>query len=231
MICSVDGCEKRAKTRGWCSAHYERWRRNGDPGPAGDARRMKPKPPPCTVEGCERLRASLRTGYCAKHHACYQATGDPIARKRPNYGVGRRKVRAGYIHLWKPGHPLARKDGYVAEHRYVAWEAGALTDPSMVVHHIDHDKSNNHISNLQVMQPSDHLSKHVTEDGVTNQFGHFSRQKPECSVPSCGNSSCHASLCPGHHTRLQRWGTVAEHIPLGDLAAARRFAAERATGA
>lgn len=27
--CSVDGCNKPEKSRGWCSAHYERWRRHG----------------------------------------------------------------------------------------------------------------------------------------------------------------------------------------------------------
>jgi hypothetical protein len=24
--CSVEGCEKPARTRGWCPAHYKRWR-------------------------------------------------------------------------------------------------------------------------------------------------------------------------------------------------------------
>lgn len=27
--CSVDGCEYRARTRGWCTSHYERWRLTG----------------------------------------------------------------------------------------------------------------------------------------------------------------------------------------------------------
>ncbi len=30
-ICSVDGCCKPAKSRGWCNTHYERWRINGAP--------------------------------------------------------------------------------------------------------------------------------------------------------------------------------------------------------
>jgi hypothetical protein len=30
-ICSVDGCGKLAVKRGWCSAHYARWRKYGSP--------------------------------------------------------------------------------------------------------------------------------------------------------------------------------------------------------
>ena len=30
-LCSVRGCGKRAKARGWCSKHYGRWQRNGHP--------------------------------------------------------------------------------------------------------------------------------------------------------------------------------------------------------
>ncbi len=29
--CSVDGCEKTAHARGWCYAHYQAWKRKGDP--------------------------------------------------------------------------------------------------------------------------------------------------------------------------------------------------------
>lgn len=29
--CSIDGCCKHAYARGWCRAHWQRWRRNGDP--------------------------------------------------------------------------------------------------------------------------------------------------------------------------------------------------------
>jgi hypothetical protein len=30
-LCSIPDCGKPAKARGWCSAHHERWRKNGDP--------------------------------------------------------------------------------------------------------------------------------------------------------------------------------------------------------
>ena len=29
--CSIEDCEQKAICRGWCSLHYERWRRTGDP--------------------------------------------------------------------------------------------------------------------------------------------------------------------------------------------------------
>lgn len=30
FACTVDGCASKAVSRGWCKAHYTRWRRNGD---------------------------------------------------------------------------------------------------------------------------------------------------------------------------------------------------------
>ena len=32
--CAVEGCERFHHARGWCSSHYDRWRRTGEPGPA-----------------------------------------------------------------------------------------------------------------------------------------------------------------------------------------------------
>jgi len=29
--CTVDGCDGQPTAKGWCSLHYQRWRRNGDP--------------------------------------------------------------------------------------------------------------------------------------------------------------------------------------------------------
>lgn len=30
-ICSIEGCEKPARRRGWCDMHWIRWRKHGDP--------------------------------------------------------------------------------------------------------------------------------------------------------------------------------------------------------
>lgn len=37
-ICSIDGCGKPARTRGWCNTHHMRWYRHGDPLRVSDQR-------------------------------------------------------------------------------------------------------------------------------------------------------------------------------------------------
>jgi hypothetical protein len=38
--CSIEGCERRAKGRGWCGTHYERWRHRGTTDPYTPADRL-----------------------------------------------------------------------------------------------------------------------------------------------------------------------------------------------
>jgi 5-methylcytosine-specific restriction endonuclease McrA len=41
--CAVDGCERPQRCRGWCSAHYQRWRTHGHPLRGGPVRRDRGK--------------------------------------------------------------------------------------------------------------------------------------------------------------------------------------------
>lgn len=70
--CSIEGCGKPAKNRGWCSAHYTRWRRHGDP-LAGAASRKRPIRL-CSVEGCDRVVDAL--GLCAVHYLRFKRNGE-----------------------------------------------------------------------------------------------------------------------------------------------------------
>lgn len=168
--CGFESCNKQARALGYCNTHYERLRRTGDLGPEGDGRKRIPKL--CVIEGCESKRASI-LGYCGKHLARYRLHGDP-EKLVNNYAAYRSLMDTGYVRVWRPGHPLAKSDGYVLEHRLVAWENGLLVsvDSELHVHHKNRDKTDNRIENLEVVLASEHKRQHLEEDGfVTNQFG------------------------------------------------------------
>jgi hypothetical protein len=62
----------------------------------------------------------------------------------------------GVVYVRAPdwAKPMARKDGYIMQHRLImAQMCGRLMDRSEVVNHIDHNPSNNDPSNLE-MYPS-----------------------------------------------------------------------------
>lgn len=79
----------------------------------------------------------------------------------------------GYVKIWCPGHPMAHKTGYAFKHRKVMYDAGI--DPTgKHVHHIDGDKTNNDLSNLEVKGKREHFAEHREEGRfMSNQFGSF----------------------------------------------------------
>lgn len=75
--CAVPGCSKRAKTMGWCSAHYERCRTTGDVQADRPIESRTPAGGPCPVPGCDRS-AEVR-GLCTAHYQRRRKDGDPRA--------------------------------------------------------------------------------------------------------------------------------------------------------
>ena len=70
-FCSVDDCDRSAVTRGWCHAHYLRWRRTGTTN--GKRKLGARRNTVCEVDGCERL-ATTR-GMCRAHYGRFKRTG------------------------------------------------------------------------------------------------------------------------------------------------------------
>ena len=68
MKCSVSGCKRAYRAKGYCVVHYQKWRR----GELGHARYNI-----CSKEGCRK--AATKGGMCAEHWAADHAKGGAAA--------------------------------------------------------------------------------------------------------------------------------------------------------
>jgi hypothetical protein len=112
----------------------------------------------------------------------------------PNYGnrgeknplfKGERKLRCGYVVLYRPEHPMSDITGYILEHRLVmSNHLGRLLLTNEDVHHIDENPLNNEISNLQVLTRSEHTTLHnnkkeIVRDKVTGRILGVTKKEDE----------------------------------------------------
>lgn len=87
----------------------------------------------------------------------------------PNYKTGR-SVQGRYVTVVKPEWYTGRKNcTRVYEHHVVYCEHNNMTEipKGMCIHHIDHNKLNNSISNLELMTLGEHTKIHNINRGAT----------------------------------------------------------------
>jgi hypothetical protein len=77
--CSIENCENKYKAKGFCSKHYQKNKRLGDP-------LAKKEKQFCSIENCENKHYAK--GFCHKHYEKNKKYGDPLVGKNSQNKAG-----------------------------------------------------------------------------------------------------------------------------------------------
>jgi hypothetical protein len=144
--CRFEGCPKPRSAGGYCAGHAKQYY---------TGRSIKPLFHPkrdCDFPGCRNRHYAL--GYC-QGHRLQLLEQRPLAPLRQKRGW---RLYRGYVMLFEPTHPNARKDGYVSEHiKVMSAELGRALERFEEVHHKKGIRHDNRPENLELwargMQP------------------------------------------------------------------------------
>lgn len=155
--CSISDCSSQSWKRTWCRKHYQRWRRNGDPEklviiPAGTIQE-------CSVEGCKKSHYSKT--YCKLHYQRVKKDGNPgpVEKLIADHGKANFVTKSGYVATY---HPNTKKQIFV--HRLVMEQhLGRPLSRHEYVHHINGDKQDNRLDNLELWSSSQPPGQRVSD--------------------------------------------------------------------
>lgn len=162
-ICKIDGCNGKHKGHGYCTKHYERFRRYGDP-MGGQRFRVSNNGKKCSVHDCEEMATSL--GYCDKHWKRQHKHGSPniVKNQKGKYSNWNVEEHSGYIIKFEPKNVNSNKSGYVYQHRQVMAEIlGRTLRYKENVHHINGDRTDNRKENLELWSTAQPTGQRVQD--------------------------------------------------------------------
>lgn len=127
--------------------------------------------------------------------------------------------KGDYNYVLVPEHPLSTKNGYVLEHRVIVENhLKHLLTPDEVVHHINGDRKDNRLENLQVLDHRDHVRLHQAEKGqIFTELKCpqckkiFHRRKGQTFLDKHSSYTCCSKSCGGKFNRnIQLSGRTTE---------------------
>ena len=153
----------------------------------------------CKVDGCDNDAVYKAKCVCQKHYFRFMRYGTYELTKKPP--VGRLVTPNGYVKVYFPNHPLGSHNGYVLEHRKVAYEkyngliescelcGKSITWETCHIDHIDNNRKNNLSENLRQLcracntfrdYPEQHTIKgrhSISFDGLTKTPEEWARDE------------------------------------------------------
>lgn len=129
-----------------------------------------------------------------------------IRDKSPAWNGGKFIDKDGYVMVLMPEHKFCNTRGYVREHRLVMEKKlGRYLEPNEVVHHIDKNRKNNNIDNLQLFKSNgEHTrlenSKDLS-DRICSNCG-----SSETAIKKNGRPYWCRGMCRKCYRRWQRYG-------------------------
>lgn len=163
--CTIESCGGRIQARGWCSKHYDRWRKHGDPTKTVNRAHTDG---PCELDDCSE--PMYAKGWCKHHYNRNYHSGEPTdGVRRPRYKTPRESFVArtrweGECLVWQ-GSKYPNGYGQIAVghgkmqlvHRW-AWEQQHGTIPSgMQIDHMCHNRACVNIEHLRLATPKQNL--------------------------------------------------------------------------
>jgi len=119
------------------------------------------------IKNCFYCKKEFKARYIKRKYCnqkCYSESR--IGQKRnyslagsnnPNWKGGRRKDKDGYVLIYAPDHPYCDVNSYVREHRLVMEKhLKRFLLSTEIPHHINENKEDNRIENLQLMTRQEH---------------------------------------------------------------------------